>query len=269
MRQKSLICLCSLITLCCFSSCEGRQVIETSDFAQAFTYLEEDTFFVVDLDNTLVEAAQHLGSEQWFSHHFEHFVKNEGLDQDEALARIVPLWIEVQNRSDMRLIDPSAPSLLNKMKTKNVPMIGLTKRDPKVSSRTLEQISPLDIDFSATAQIKGDFLFEDLKGTLLRNGILFVGQGIDKGPALVAYLKKLKEMPRQIVAIDDKLAHLESIAAAVEPLGIIFVGIRYSGADERVKSYNPRIADLQWEHFYRILSDEQALHLLKLDTTPL
>jgi Protein of unknown function (DUF2608) len=51
----------------------------------------------------------------------------------------------------------------------------------------------------------------------------------------------------------------------VESLGIDYVGIRYGKADERVKSFDPKIADVQLEHFHKILSDEEALHLLKLE----
>jgi hypothetical protein len=128
--------------------------------------------------------------------------------------------------------------------------------------RTLAQLAPLQIDFSSTAQIKETLLFVDLQGTIYKQGIIFVGHGIEKGPALIAYLKRLNKNPKRIVVIDDKLSNIENIAKTLEPLGIDFVGIRYSGVDDKVKAFNPKIADLQWEHFKRILSDEEALQLL-------
>ncbi len=263
MRHQPLLCICALMALCFFSSAAAL-VTETNDLAHAFTYLEEDTLYVFDLDNTLIESAQHLGSDQWFSHHFDHCIKNEGLNPDEALAKVLPAFIEVQKRTEMRLVDPAIPDLLYQMQKKNVSMIGLTKRDPRLSDRTIEQIAPLHIDFSKTAHVNEELIFEELDGTMLKKGIIFVGQRIEKGPALMAYLKKLKKMPKRIVVIDDKLGNIENISKTIEPLGINFIGIRYGGADERVKSFNPKIAELQWEHFHKILSDEQALHLLKL-----
>lgn len=266
MKRKSLF---YLLTLCSVALCpllKGEVLItETNDFAHAFTYLEENTLYVFDLDNTLIETAQHLGSDQWFTHHFDHFLKNEGLSADEAIARLVPVYTQVLNRTEMQLVDPIMADLLDKMQKRNVPMIGLTKRTPALSERTFEQIAPLQIDFSKTSLVKGDLIFKELKGTLFKNGIIFTGDGIDKGPALNAYLMKLKKLPKRIVVIDDKLSHIENIAFSVEKLGIDFVGIRYSGADEKVKSFNPKIAQLQLDHFHKILSDEQALHLLKLE----
>ena len=79
----------------------------------------------------------------------------------------------------------------------------------------------------------------------------------------LAYLKKLDKMPKQIVMIDDKMSHVKNIAETLEPLGISFIGIRYGGADEKVKAFNPKIAEIQLEHFQKILSDEQALHLMQ------
>ncbi len=266
MKGKSLFYLLTLCTvaLCPFSKGEAL-ITETNDFAHAFTYLEKDTLYVFDLDNTLIETAQHLGSDQWFSHHLDHCLKTEGLSVDEAIAKLVPVYSQILDRTEMQLVEPIIADLLAKMQKQNVPMIGLTKRSPALSERTLEQIAPLHIDFSKTSLVEGDLVFKELKGTLFKNGIIFTGNGIDKGPALNAYLKKLKKLPNRIVVIDDKLSHIENIEAAVEKLGIDFVGIRYGGADEKVKSFNPKIAQLQLDHFHKILSDEQALHLLKLE----
>jgi phosphoglycolate phosphatase-like HAD superfamily hydrolase len=264
MKPKSLICICSLVALCLFSSGEAL-LTETNDLAHAFTYLEEDTLFVFDLDNTLIETMQHLGSDQWFSHSIERSVKEEGMSLDEALERIAPIYHEIIHRTEMRLVDAAIPDLLSQMQEKNVPMIGLTKRNPRLSDRTLKQIAPLNIDFSKTAHIDEDLNFHDLNETMLKKGIIFVDAGVDKGPALLAYLNKLKVMPKRIVFIDDKLSHIQNVSMALEPFDIHFVGIRFGGADEKVRSFNPKIADLQLEHFHRILSDEQALHLLNLD----
>lgn len=263
MRQKICSIIFSLFLLCSFL--EGKALIkETNDFAHAFTYLEEDTLFVFDLDNTLIEAAQHLGSDQWVSHQLDHLMK-QGFNFDDALSQVIAQLVEVQNRSEVRLVDPAIPDLLSHMQKNQVPMIALTKRDPQMSDRTLEQLASLEIDFSKTALIEEVLIFEGLQKTIFKQGIIFVGQGIEKGPALIAYLKELKNSPKKIVVIDDKMNHIHNIAKALEQLEIDFVGLRYGGADEKVKSYNPKIAELQWEHFQKILSDEQALLLMQLD----
>jgi hypothetical protein len=183
---------------------------------------------------------------------------------EEALGQVIPCYLEVMAFSQMQLVDPAIPDLLHNMQKSQVPMIGLTKRAPVLATRTLEQLVPLRISFSHTANFDGQVVFEELNRTEFREGIIFVAQGIDKGAALLAYLHKLEKMPSQIVAIDDKLSHIRDIAGTIEPLGIPFIGIRYAGADEKVRRFNPKIADVQLEHFRRILSDEQALHLMQL-----
>jgi hypothetical protein len=259
MRFHYKFCIAALLAL---SNVSGR-VVETNDLAHIFNYLEEDTLFAFDLDNTLMETAQHLGSDQWFSYHFNRYLNEEGLSLEETQDKITPLLITVQNRTQMRLVDPRIPEFLSHMREKNIPMIGLTKRIPELSERTFEQMAALQIDFNQTAPIDRELTFQDLQGTLVKKGIIFLSREIGKGAALLAYLNLLEKMPRVIV-VDDKLSHIHNIAEVLEPLGVDFIGIRYGGADERVNSFNPLIADLQWEHFHNILSDEQALHLLEL-----
>lgn len=259
-----------VLAICCFLSVfypflEGKTLIkETNDFAHVLTYLEEATLFVFDLDNTLIETAQHLGSDQWVSHKMEHLTK-EGLSPDEAFDQILPQLIEVHNRSEMRYVDPVIPDLLYKMQKKQIPMIGLTKREPLLSECTLKQVASLHLDFHKTAPLKEEIVFHELQGTVSKEGIVFVGHGVEKGPALIVYLRKLKKLPKKIVVIDDKMSNILNIANALKQLDIDFIGVRYGAADEKVKAFNPKIADMQWEHFQKILSDEQALHLLELE----
>jgi hypothetical protein len=164
----------------------------------------------------------------------------------------------------MRPVDPEIPILLHRMHEKQVPMIVLTKRDPLLASLTLEHLSLTGIDFQKAAPIKESAQFEELNHSIYRKGILFCGAGVDKGILLLEYLKKLEKMPRRIVFIDDKMDYVLSVEKAVEKAGIAFVGIRYGRADERFKELDPRIAEIQQEHLHKILSDEQALLLLKL-----
>lgn len=247
---------------------EGKSLIkETKEISHAFRNIEEDTLLVFDLDNTLIEAAQHLGSEQWFSHHVEHLTK-QGMHCDEALNLVLNRLIEVQKRSEMVLLDPSIPKLLKNTQKKQVAMVALTKRNPRMAERTLEQLAKLHIDFRPTAPLKKTLVLEELKGTTFKEGIIFVGNAIEKGAALMAYLGQLKRLPKKVVIVDDKLSHIQNVIHALEPLGIEVIGIRYGAADEKVKAFNPKIADFQWEHFQKILSDEQALHLLQLANQP-
>ncbi len=264
MKIRSCFLTCALSSLLAFSSVHASKLItETNDMAHVLTYVKEGTLFVFDLDNTLIEPVQHLGSDQWFSHHLQQYL-NEGLPMDEALLVAIQDLIAIQHRSDIRFVDPSIPQFLLELQQSHVSMIGLTKRNPALVNRTIDQLSQLQIDFSTTSDVQSPLSFQELNDTIFQNGIIFVGHGIEKGPALNAFLANLKEMPKQIVMIDDRMSHVENVAHAAEALHIPFVGIRYGGADEKVQQFDSKISDLQWEYFGRILSDEEALHLMQL-----
>jgi beta-phosphoglucomutase-like phosphatase (HAD superfamily) len=240
-------------------------IVESNEITDILAYHTKDTLFVFDLDNTLIEPEQHLGSDAWLDYNVNYLLKHEGLNRNEAILKLSPLCDKVHDRSKMRLVDPCIPDLLAEIKAKKIPMIGITKRTPSLAERTLEHIFPLNIDFGCASDLKEDLFLEEVGDTLFQQGIIFVGHGMAKGPAITAYLKRLEKLPKRVVAIDDKLSHVENIKSAVELLGIDFIGIRYGKTDERIKTFNPQIAALQMKYLDAILSDEQALYLLELN----
>jgi hypothetical protein len=239
-------------------------VIETNDIHEILTHPDEGSLYVFDLDNTLIEPHQHLGSDQWVEHQLKSLTK-QGSSIEAALQVVIPCYIDIQNKIEMKLVDPSIPTLFSKLQEKKASAIGLTKRGPEMAERTLKQLEPLHIDFGATAPLKGSPLSTDIKGTCCKKGIIFVARGEDKGPSLVAYLKKLEKLPKRVIMVDDKMSHLTNIEKALEPLNIPFIGLRYGVLDEKVKAFNSKVADLQLKHLHKVLSDEQALHLLQLN----
>lgn len=262
MSKTTFFYLCFLKVFSLSISCDAI-VIETNDITQTLKHAVADSLYVFDLDNTLIEPPQHLGSDQWVTHMANRLI-SQGLTVQEAFEQVIPSWMAIHERTEMQLVDPVIPDVLKHLKKKRISYIGLTKREPLISNKTLEQLDRLNIAFNATATLENEHIFDHLKGTLYKKGVIFVAAGMDKGPSLLAYLKKLKKMPSQIVVIDDKMSHITNIESAVKPLGISFVGIRYGAVDEKVKAFNPQIADLQMEHFRKILSDEEALHLLQI-----
>jgi phosphoglycolate phosphatase-like HAD superfamily hydrolase len=252
-----------LLSAMCFKA--EALIVESNEITDVLAYHTKDALFVFDLDNTLIEPEQYLGSDAWFDYNINYLVKQEGLNRNDAVLKLSTLCHKVYDRSKMRLVDPCIPDLLAEIKAKKIPMIGLTKRTSSLARRTLEHIYPLNIDFDCASDLKEDLFLEEVGDTLFQQGIIFVGHGMTKGPALTAYLKRLEKLPKRIVAVDDKLSHVHNIESAIELLGIDFIGIRYGKTDERTKAFNPQIAALQMKYLDAILSDEQALYLLELN----
>src|SRR5579862_4236888 len=73
----------------------GAKIIETAHIADAAAYIDEDTWFLVDLDNTMFEAKQALGHADWFYDRLEEKLKN-GMNREEAIRDLYPDWIKTQ-----------------------------------------------------------------------------------------------------------------------------------------------------------------------------
>jgi len=78
----------------------------------------------------------------------------------------------------------------------------------------------------------------------------------------LAPFQAIGQMPKKVVFVDDRWDQVENLAEALERLGIEFVGIRFSRADDRVKAFDPAIADLQFSRLPKIISDEEAKEAL-------
>lgn len=247
----------------CFSFLGARplsgEVLESSDISSMLVFAQPNALLVFDLDNTLIEPNQQLGSDQWVGYQLESLTK-KGLSSKEALQQVLPRWLAILKKTEMRLVDPVSPLLLKKLRQRKIASIGLTKRDPESCEPTVKQLEQLKIEFFPYENGK---IGEELPGgTLYKKGVLFTGKGVDKGSCLLSYLGKISFNPSLIIAIDDKLSHLQSLERASELLQIPFIGIRYSVTDERVKNFDPEIAEIQWHHCQNILSDEEAAKLL-------
>lgn len=237
-------------------------IIERKDFSSIFSFAEAETLFIFDLDNTLMETVQELGSNQWFHHSLQKLI-NQGEAPITALEKTMNRWFQIMMKTEMRLVDPTAANLLKQKQFQGVSMIALTKRPPFLADRSLEQLSSLGIDFSKACSIRGEMNFPSFGNSLYKQGVLFISLEWEKGPILVAFLQCMEKMPKRIVYVDDQKSHIEGLAKALIPLNIPFVGIRYGGADDRVKGFNPQIAETQWKQFGKILSDDQASQLIE------
>src|SRR5581483_3453867 len=94
--------------------------------------------------------------------------------------------------------------------------------------------------------------------TLYDRGILFGSPHKKKSEVLFTFLGKHSFHPECILFIDDKLHHVEDLARACEEKGIEYYGIRFSAADDHVKSFDADLAEIQWRAFPTILTDEEA-----------
>jgi hypothetical protein len=238
-----------------FSSLFG-EIIETVCFKDVALHLEEGTLLIFDIDNTLMEPAQQLGTDQWFYHRVDEYEK-KGCCLKDAIDFALPEWMAVQSVTKVLPVEESIPFFINELQEKGVCCIGLTTRGLGLSDRTIHQLSSIQIDLNKTSPSKKELFFFNKRGVLYREGILFTA-GTHKGEDLFMLLDFLDLKPKKIVFINDKRSHIMEVEESVVKRQIPFVGLRYGFTDKKVASLDKEIVDIQWAHFGKILSDEEA-----------
>lgn len=134
----------------------------------------------------------------------------------------------------------------------------MTARCPNEADYTVRQLHSIGINFENLKQkLKFDNFTNEMKKPLYQQGILFGTPFNKKSQVLFEFLSENNFRPECI-----KLSHLEDISKACCERGILFYGVRFGGADEYVKAFNPQIADIQWSLFPVLISDKQAEKIL-------
>ncbi len=246
-----------ILFLLSFSLLEAK-IVHTSHIEDLLSHLNESTWVLFDLDDTLLEGENQLGRAKWYYHETEKLMRR-GLSDVDAQKLFYPQWILSQTICPTRTLEPHTALIVAKAQAMTERAIALTARHPPIASLTVEQLQKLNIDLAETAlKIPSDFAMET---TLYRNGIWFLTDFQQKGKTFARLLDAMEECPKRIVYIDDGRHHLEEMEKALSEKKIEFIGIHYKRAFER--PYDAQIAELQYRSLPEILSDAEAALILK------
>jgi FMN phosphatase YigB (HAD superfamily) len=254
MGLKKIFLACCLIPQLLFSV-----IIETDRFSDILLYAEADTLILCDVDNTLIRPTQQVGSVPWRSH-IRDKAQKAGFSQEEASDLLDHFWIFVQPLLTIQSVDPETPETLSSLRDKQLPVIGLTNREPLEIKYTSKQLSSAGITLNPTVTDK----FFDLPlpfPARYEAGVIHCNEN-SKADALKLFLKMIGYHPKKVIFIDDRMNHVQDVEKAMSELGIEYVGIRFSKADPIVEAFDPNIADLQWLALPQIVSDTEAQEIL-------
>lgn len=252
--------ICFAIVIVSFAFYLSASILETKSIESVRMHLTPTTLIIFDIDNTLIEPVQELGSDQWFCHRIMEY-KNLGLPGGEAIEKALSEWTAIQSITKVKPVEKITPALIAQMQQEGYAVMGLTSRGLGLATRTVEQLKSVGIELLQTSPTKEEVYLTNHHGILYRAGILFTS-GTHKGNALVKLFHSIDYNPERVVFIDDKETHLKDVYQALDAYHIPFLGLRYGFLDEKVASFNKRIADIQFAHFGHILSDEEASLLL-------
>lgn len=247
---------------------EIREAMSMSEVAPTIT---QDTLVVFDIDNTILEPVQMLGSDQWFSASILD-MRYWGWAEADVVSKVIREWEAVQEKSAVQAVEASTPALIRELQGRGIAVMALTARTETSRSSTFRQFAGLGVDMARTAPGAGANIvvrdpirvWEELGNYL--SGVLFVGASGDKGAALVQVLNQVGYKAKRIVFVDDKLKNTQSVDRALNSTSIPHIEFRYGAADPKVKAFDRNVADKQFKVFKdsgEVISDEKARELLK------
>jgi hypothetical protein len=246
-------------------------IVESQSITDLLQFLSFDTWFIPDLDNTLMESKIELGSDQWFDKSFEHANKNI-TDKVEAADRMLTLYHEVQHHLLMQPVEASTVWMIRAFQDIGIPEVPLTARSECLIETTQRQLRQIGIDFSRQKHvIPGRIELNKVGDTtsVYQDGIIFCN-GQNKGDCLETFVKKclaleLIKMPTHFVMIDDKRKHVEKVAQAAQRMGVAFHGLRYGFLDQKVKQLDMGKAHTQLSELQEKLPPEAQLAITRLN----
>lgn len=239
----------------------GAEIVEIRYMHELFSHIEEGALVLFDIDNTLMQPVQELGSSQWFEHRVREF-ENGGMTRDKALETVLPEWVAIQSLTQVKPVEPETKKMIRHLQEDGYTVMGLCTRGPGLSTRTGNQLATLNIDLAVTAPISDEVFFTNVNGILFRKGILFTA-GTHKGESLAQFLEIIGHEPESIIYVNDRRSRLEEVEQMCTEQGIPFKGLRYGFLDEKVRNFRKQVAEVQLYFFGRLLSDDAAERVLK------
>lgn len=236
------------------------EMFEINHMDEIYSHLTPDTLIVFDIDNTLMEPVQELGSDQWFYHRIKEY-ESWGMGKAQALDRALHQWMSIQHITKVRLVEPGIDEIVQDLQNKGYKAMGLTTRGLGMCTLTIHQLNRINIDLSSAAPTQEEIHFMNGQGCLLRSGILFTAAS-HKGEAMRKLFDKIGYWPKSILFINDKASHIREFEETMKEQGVPFVGLRYGATDNRVLNFRNHIAEVQYSYFGHILTDEQAERIL-------
>lgn len=241
-------------------------IVETSQFHDILAHLEyaapDKTLVVFDIDNTLLEASQHLGSVAWADYLISN-MKSKGIDHKKAQEIENVFWMIVHPHIQVQAVDPNTSQVIQEIQNRTITILGLTARTPDEFGYTFKQLRSIGIDLTNQKQLplSDQQILLDARASY-QEGVLFSTPYNKKSEVLYAFLENNHIEPECIIFVDDKHHHVVDVQRASEDRGLKFIGIRFSGADKQFINFNPAIAEIQWGVFPTIISDQEALEML-------
>ena len=224
---------------------EPCQEIQSIKEVSRYFNMQKRIMTIFDIDNTLLHPNNtELGSDQWFSAHVRKNTEN-GMSLEDAIQEILPIYTHINLLINLVATEPTLADDLLHIKNNCEHTICLTKRTSPLIDKTIQELWNNKLSFHMEY---GDMQWELEHPCFYKQGCLFCGSNC-KGDVLASFLEKINYKPDLIICIDDKEPYLLAIEQAARRLNIEYIGLRYAGCDNRVKSFDATKAAIELQEF--------------------
>lgn len=212
----------SFLLLFAFLSAE---IIETSRMEDVLPFVDENTWVLFDIDDTLVESELQVGRAKWFFHEVEKLT-SQGYDFETAILELYPEWIHLQEVCPIRTPEPQIPQIVYEIQQSAGAVLGVTARHPPISVATLKQLAYIGINFTFTApecpklEVQPPVHWE--------GGVLFLTDFNRKGEIFRKWLEYSHIRPQKVILIDDGKENLIQMEEEMAKMNIPFTGFHYT-----------------------------------------
>lgn len=249
-------------------------ILETSSLEPIKLKIREinnQTLVIFDIDDVIITPKDQILKPAYKIYSDEYTNKfSKKYSETKAQYFWSIIFLERQNE----LVDPKILDLFNILKKKNIKTILMTNawtgafgKIPSLEDWRINELRKFGIDtsrsFKGTNQIifNGTSSKDPKRFPMYKDGVLFTCN-IPKGAILKIFLEKISWRPKNIIFVDDKRTHLESVEKYCSDAGIIFDGFLFTEVQNRKESpLNGKRAALQYEILEKEgkwLSDLQA-----------
>lgn len=247
----------SVIIFVFFPLLAFAKIVDIKHMAEINKYISNDTYVVFDIDNTLVEPTQLLGSDQWFYSRLSE-LKTKGLDKTAAVEKALNEWIAVQHITKVQLIEKNTAKIIDGLQKRGLFVFCLTTRHREMALCTFGQLKKLGLDFRNSSPTKEKELLIDVDSQLhYKDGVIYTSGG-HKGAAFIKFMDAIGHKPAKVIFINDNMKPLKEVEEYSEKRGVDFIGLRYGYLDEKVKQFSKETSDVQFKKFSELISDNDA-----------
>lgn len=244
------------------SALSKAPIVKIESLAQIKDHQQTQTIYFFDIDDTLFDSPTMLGSKAWRKYIIAA-TKNDPLNWHDIFS------LFIARNHPLQTIEALTSQFVKKLQMGGHGVFALTARERKrwydmpqegIDLLTAKQLELVGINFDNAFLVETYPYLTNNSGYF--KGIFFADTEL-KGEYLLKLFKNAPQRPEKVIFIDDKLSQAESVAAALNELGIDNECYWYFATDKKASEFDPLIANIQLYYLWfsdgkEIITDEEA-----------